>query len=309
MAELTILGAGTPGPTPGRFGSSYVVKIGGEHLMFDCGPATTHKLVKAGLRPTDVDRLFFTHHHFDHNVDYPALLLTRWDQSDGTIPDLMTYGPAPTTRITNGLIGEGTGVFWDDINARINHPGSQRAFLIRGGTLPRPPLRVDTHDIEPGYVMETEHWRLQTSSAQHAQPWLDSIAYRLETQDGTIVFTGDTSPCEEVVNLARGCDLLVCMCFLPQELMEKDTGGAGDWVDFMCGSRDAGQVARNAEAHHLLLVHLHDIIDGHQQRAEVLTDVATSYGGKTIVGEEFMHLRLERSEVTVMAGETTDAAT
>ena len=55
MARLYILGAGTPTPTAQRFGSSYVVEVGGEYLMFDCGPATTHKLVQAGLRPTQID--------------------------------------------------------------------------------------------------------------------------------------------------------------------------------------------------------------------------------------------------------------
>ncbi len=76
MARVYILGAGTPTPTPARFGSSYVVQIGDEYLMFDCGPAATHKLVQAGLRPTQIDYLFFTHHHFDHDVDYPCFLLT-----------------------------------------------------------------------------------------------------------------------------------------------------------------------------------------------------------------------------------------
>ncbi len=48
--------------------------------MFYCGPAATHKLVKAGLYPTQVDNLFFTHHHFDHNIDYPCFLLCYWDE-------------------------------------------------------------------------------------------------------------------------------------------------------------------------------------------------------------------------------------
>ena len=72
MAQVHILGAGTPTPTPERWGSAYAVEIGGEYLMFDCGPAATWKLVKAGIFPTKVDYLFFTHHHFDHDVDYPA---------------------------------------------------------------------------------------------------------------------------------------------------------------------------------------------------------------------------------------------
>ena len=58
MAKVHMLGTGTPTPTPFRFGSSHVLEVAGEYLMFDCGPAATHKLVKAGLWPTQVDYLF-----------------------------------------------------------------------------------------------------------------------------------------------------------------------------------------------------------------------------------------------------------
>ena len=96
MAEIFVLGGGTPTPTADRFGSSHALKIGDELLMFDCGPAATHKLVKAGLFPTQVDNLFFTHHHFDHNIDYPCFLLCRWDQAAGRGSNLNVYGPKLT---------------------------------------------------------------------------------------------------------------------------------------------------------------------------------------------------------------------
>ena len=51
--------------------------------MFDCGPATTYKMAQTGLHPLDIDYLFFTHHHFDHDVDYPCFMMTRWDESIG----------------------------------------------------------------------------------------------------------------------------------------------------------------------------------------------------------------------------------
>ncbi len=73
MVEVFVLGGGTPTPTEFRFGSAHALRIGDEVLMFDCGPAAPHKLVKAGLYPTQVDNLFFTHHHFDHagsNADF-----------------------------------------------------------------------------------------------------------------------------------------------------------------------------------------------------------------------------------------------
>ena len=68
MVTVHILGAGTPTPTPERFGSSFALEIGNDQIMIDCGPAATHKLVKAGLWPTNIDYLFFTHHHFDHDA-------------------------------------------------------------------------------------------------------------------------------------------------------------------------------------------------------------------------------------------------
>ena len=106
MARIHVLGAGTPTPTPTRFGSSYVVEVCGEQIMVDCGPAATHKLVKAGLWPTKIDYLFFTHHHFDHDVDYPCFLLTRWDQSIGKENRLQVFGPSPTERFTEGIMGK-----------------------------------------------------------------------------------------------------------------------------------------------------------------------------------------------------------
>ena len=102
MARIHILGAGTPTPTPTRFGSSYVVEVGDDQIMVDCGPAATYKLVQAGLWPTNIDYLFFTHHHFDHDVDYPCFLLCRWDQSIGQEGQLQVFGPTPTEKITEG---------------------------------------------------------------------------------------------------------------------------------------------------------------------------------------------------------------
>jgi len=49
MVEVFILGGGTPTPNEFRFGGAHSLRIGDEALMFDCGPAATHKLVKAGL--------------------------------------------------------------------------------------------------------------------------------------------------------------------------------------------------------------------------------------------------------------------
>ena len=91
MTSIYVLGAGTPTPTEDRFGSAFAIQIGDDQIMLDCGPATTHKLVKSGLWPTDINHIFFTHHHFDHDIDYPCFLLCRWDQSIGTEDTLKVF--------------------------------------------------------------------------------------------------------------------------------------------------------------------------------------------------------------------------
>ena len=110
MARVHFLGAGTPTPTATRFGSSFVVETGGEQIMIDCGPAATHKLVQARLWPTNIDYLFFTHHHFDHDVDYPCFLPCRWEQGAGKENQLQVYGPTLTEKLTHRILDENEGV-------------------------------------------------------------------------------------------------------------------------------------------------------------------------------------------------------
>ena len=132
-----LIGCGTPTPTPDRFGSSFVLQVGTEHLMLDCGPAATYKLVRAGMAPTDIHHLFFTHYHYDHHADYPCFLLCRWDHENEGVPRLSVYGPPPLSIITERLVGP-EGAFVDDWRVRVEHPASKEVYAARGGKVPRP---------------------------------------------------------------------------------------------------------------------------------------------------------------------------
>ncbi len=286
MAQVFVLGAGTPTPTPTRFGSAYAAHVGGEYLMFDCGPAATYKLVKAGIFPTRVDYLFFTHHHFDHDVDYPCFLLCRWDQSIGKENELRVYGPTLTETITERILGE-NGAFVHDWKARVNHPLSQRVHVNRGGSLPRRPPSVAAKDVGPGLVHRGREWQVTAAPAEHVQPWLDSLAYRLDGPEGSIVFTGDTQPCRTVVDLARGADMMLCMCWDDQERMIASGEAMGQ-----CGSIGAAEMAREAGVKRLVLVHVGPHLASHGPMEKGIGDVRRIYDGDVIFAEELMSLRL-----------------
>ena len=283
MSQVHILGAGTPTPTPTRFGSSYVLELGsGEQIMVDCGPAATHKLVKAGLWPTSVDYLFFTHHHFDHDVDFPCFLLCRWDQSIGKENILQVYGPTLTEHITNGIIGE-NGLFSHDWKARVGHPLSQRIHVNRGGMLPRKPPEVFSKDIGPGKVFSGKDWEVTAAPAEHVQPYLDSLAYRIDTPDGSVVFTGDTQPCESVTELAKDADVMLCMCWDDQEVMEQDGEAFGQ-----CGTTGAAQMAQDAGVKKLVLVHIGPNLSGHPVMEKGIGNVKKIYDGELLFADELM---------------------
>lgn len=280
MAKVHILGAGTPTPTPERFGSAYVVDTGNDLVMFDCGPAATHKLVKSGLFPTSIDHLFFTHHHFDHDADYPCFLLCRWDQSIGEEETLTVRGPTLTREITEGIIGE-NGVFAHDWKARVGAPVSQRVYENRGGTLPRPAPVVDSADIEVGDVFESDNWLVRSAHAQHVQPFLDSLAYRIESDAGDVVITGDTEPCQSVIDLSKGARALLSMCWDHQDNMEADGEGSGQ-----CGTEDAARMAQEAEVEKLVLVHRGPALEGSNSLKRARDEVAALYDGEIIFADE-----------------------
>ena len=121
-------------------------------------------------------------------------------------------------------------------------PSAQQVYVNRGGKLPRRPPDVEARDIGPGTVRTSDKWEVTAAPAEHVQPYLDSLAYRLDSSSGkSVVFTGDTQPCQSVVDLARGADLMLCMCWNDQDEMDGDGEGGGQ-----CGTTGAARMAQEA---------------------------------------------------------------
>jgi ribonuclease BN (tRNA processing enzyme) len=286
MARLIILGCGTPTPSTVRWGTSFLLQAGGEWLLVDCGPAATYKLYRAGVKVTEVDHLFFTHLHSDHISDYPCFLLTRFDMLTGQENPLEVYGPPPTERMTELLMGGEGSVFWHDVVARTNHPMSLAAYRRRRGTGERRPPVVHAHDIGPGKIASGPGWEVTAVEVEHAQPYLECLAFRFDTDDGAIVFGGDTRPCEALVGLAQGADLLVTECVgLEGTLSEGARLAESD-------TRGCGQVAADAGVKRLVVNHQPPWLDEPASRTRAIAQIAGVYGGPLIWGEELLEIEI-----------------
>ena len=283
---LHLLGVGVPTPAKTRFGTSSVLQLGDELLMFDVGPAATAKLVQAGLWPTDVEHLFITHHHFDHMVDYPCFLLVRWDQQIGREKTLKVWGPPPLALITDRLIGP-KGAFVFDWTARVNNPTSRHVFVNRGGVLPRPKPRIEVHEVKPGPVARTRRWRVRAAKSVHMEPYLKTLSYRVDAGGLGVVFASDTEPNAGLAKLADGCDVFVANSWDLQDNMNANGEAPGQ-----TGTRDAANMAREARARLLVLTHIGKRFASPAGRRKGLREIRGLYKGEIVFSEELMNIKL-----------------
>ena len=256
--------------------------------MFDCGPASTYKMIQMDLDPRRVNSLFFTHHHSDHDLDYPTFLMTRWETSLGGEKELEIFGPPPTEKITEKLIGIDDGAFAHDLIARTKHPLSLNSYKRRGGKLPRKLPSFKPKDIYPGDKIERNDWSVHSSLAEHVQPFLDSLAYRLEINGKSIVFTGDTRPCESVEKLAYKADYLVSLCIA----LQSQISGTPE-AEYMMGHLDAGNLAKNAKVKNLILVHEALNISSENNFIQAIKDINKIFSGNVIQSYEMTSYNLD----------------
>jgi len=281
MAVLQILRAGTPGPSPERWGTAFLLQIEGDLIMVDCGHGATQRLVDAGRQPKEVGHLFLTHHHSDHVVDYPCLFLSRWNQCMGEEPPLRIFGPPPIEAMTDKLFGE-TGVFAEDIVARIHHPASEHSHTRRGGRLPRPGPLYEVQNVEPGMTVHGETWTATCAEVQHMQPYMTCLAWRFDSEGGSCAFTGDATAGDSLVDLIAGVDTLVANVVLRQERLSDVMGTC------IFGTMDAAALARDAGAERLVLAHMTGGLFSERDRAAA--EMAQVYGGSIVFPEELSTL-------------------
>ena len=288
---VTLLGTGTPAPSLKRQSSGYLIEAGGDVIVWDHGAGAHQRLIESGRRSIDVTHAFFTHLHYDHCMDYGRLVLQRWDQGAGRIPDLKVYGPAPLARMTEQLFGA-DGVYGPDISARTQHRSSLDVFEARGGKLPRPRPAPQVAEIHAGSVVEGNGWKITVGRAQHAQPYLECLALRLDTPEGSLCYSGDSGLSDDLVALAKGCDMLIAMNHFfsgtePSAAYRAATGN----------HRDNALIAKRAGVKVLVLTHLLDQIDQPSVREQIVHEIRQVYDGKVIWGEDLMRLGLSGTAV------------
>jgi len=280
--RIRLLGTGTPTPSLKRMSSGYLVETGSRKILFDFGPGAYHRLLQAGVKPVQVTDIFFTHLHYDHCLDYIRLLMTRWDQGAGRIPELNVYGPAHTAKMTDLVIN---GVFAPDLEARTELPMSQAVFVARGGTLPRAKPHPVVRELKSGDTVSAGDFSVKVHSVIHAQPILECFGYRLEAEGASFAYSGDAGACKAMEDLARNADVMVHMChFISGTALnaefEKRNGG----------HLEIARLAQAAGVKNLVASHITEQMDVPGVRERLIREMSEIFKGNLFFGEDLMEI-------------------
>jgi len=190
--RVTLLGTGTPFPNPERFGSAILVEVAGKRLLFDCGRGVVIRLTQVQVSPKAIDDLFLTHLHSDHVVGIPDLWLSGWFL--GRDKSLPIWGPTGTRSMAEQLVQ----AFGFDIRIRQATPDP----------LPGKGVEIDAKEIEQGEIYNDGLARVSAFLVDHGAV-KPAFGYRVDSAGHSVVISGDTKFCQNLVDFARDTDCLI----------------------------------------------------------------------------------------------------
>lgn len=231
--------------------------------------------------------------------------------TDSADPALIT--PTPGTRQMTDLVWQAFSQGINDVTLDDAYPDFRSLVEVReiGGsgpgdislpvTVPDPNNETCTA-MDPFEVYRDGNIRVTATLVNHHQVF-PSFAYRFETEDGSVVFSGDTGPDTNgnLQRLADGADILVHEVIDPAWIdLRFGTPEPGSRMDALKShmlrshtSIDAvGQVASECKAGTLVLNHIvpGNTPAGNMQKAE------GNFSGQLIIGEDLMQIGIAKAQ-------------
>jgi ribonuclease BN (tRNA processing enzyme) len=140
-------------------------------------------------------------------------------------------------------------------------------------------------ELRPNDVVHGNGWSVTTTGVSHFGPQLVSYGFRLDTPDGSFVYSGDSGPCASMTRLAQGCDVLVHMCHYISGTQLNE-----EFAQSCMGHLELARLGAEAKVKTLVITHVTEQIDQPGVRERVLREMAEIYQGNLIFGEDLMEV-------------------
>lgn len=211
--HVTILGYWGGYPSAGGATAGYLVTTDEGHILLDCGSGVMSRLPFH----TSVEQLsgvILSHLHYDHMADI----------------GILQY--AAVGAIRNKLMNHKLKLFVPE------EPADMLCKLYG--------LHSDITLINPAYKIQLAGAEIEFGLVQHT---ISCYAVKITYQGKVLVYSGDTSYCESLIEIAKDADILLCEATICEGSYHTTGHGHMDAVQ-------AATIAEKAKVKKLILVHL-----------------------------------------------------
>ena len=249
--EITFLGTGVAIPQKDRVQSGMLVRLEEKPLLIDCGSGVLSRVPEVGISHTEVDTVLLSHLHLDHVADLHPLIKANWLRGNTS---MKVYGPEGTEEWFSKVLGA-----YEYLQEEVN---------------------VDVIELLPGKEFTPDGFDCEISctAATHSVP---ALAYRVTGEDGEFVYSGDTEPSIEIMELAAGADLLIHECSFPSSMKVTNHSTPSTLADLL--------EEYNPEVGSVCLTHFYPEMRGHEK--ETIHHLK-GYFDEVILAEDLMKLEL-----------------
>lgn len=283
--RVTLLGTGTPDPSPDRFSASTLIEAGDQKILIDVGRGATIRLYQLHIPLSKIDVVFFTHYHSDHTIGLPDLMLTGWlpPPSFGhrTTP-WHVIGPVGAKNLLAGIAA----AYSADIKGR-----EEDQHLPPEGVATN--VEEFTHD---GVVYDHGGVKVTAFTVEHGiKP---AVGYRIDYDGRSVLLSGDTSFNENVIKYGQGVDLLIHEVIAMTPALQQQTQFK-KILSIHTTPSQAGTIF--TRTHPKLAAYTHIAILGTPAPtvADIISQTRKTYQGPLEVGEDLMRFDIGNQAVTV----------
>jgi ribonuclease BN (tRNA processing enzyme) len=230
-------------------------------FLVECGYNVPTRLWKENYDLEKIKYIFVSHFHADHVGGLP-LLLMRMRQEKRAKPLILIGGKGFKEKFLK---------FFD---------------LCYKGFFKDLPFTVKFLEVSPRSSLKLGNYTLSFEEGMHLKkPFrVENLAIRVEAKNKSLVYSGDTVFSRRIINLARGCDLLVHEAYLPHNLDYHKKYKAHS------SPYHAAKVASEAKARILALVHINRNYAKFPQR--IIEEVKRIFNGKILIPRDGEKIKL-----------------
>ena len=263
--EIIFLGTSSAVHSYNRNHPALILKAFGETFLFDCGEATQRQLIFAKVSPMKISKIFLSHYHGDHILGLPGLIQSM--NFRGREKKLTIYGPKGLYDLRDALFNLGYSKIEFSIefieidsetvesteeyvikSQHVNHNVPSLAYSIEELKKPR---FLREKAIELGVPVGPDFGRLHNGEEVEVDGKIIKPEQVLgpRRKGNKIVYSGDTTPCEEMVEFAKDSTILIH----ESTYMTEDADKAEE--NFHSTSADAAEIAKASNSKELVLTH------------------------------------------------------